>query len=201
MLKKLLLTFLGALSLQGSDSLEQLRVNREIYCPEIKQALPTAGKVDGSGWEQLPWSGNFIVLDSLWVDAPVRTEVALARDSKYLYLGVKMSEPQGGNLAGRGKFSIWQNDVAEFLLWKKDVKKEWIHLAVDCSGKVYFVKETDIPEMPGRYHSKELPKENLRIGVQLKADGWNLTAGTGSEFLGRREPRQFRTSAAQALQH
>lgn len=183
MLKKLLLTFLGALSLQGSDSLEQLRVNREIYCPEIKQALPTAGKVDGSGWEQLPWSGNFIVLDSLWVDAPVRTEVALARDSKHLYLGVKMSEPQGGNLAGRGKFSIWQNDVAEFLLWKKDVKKEWIHLAVDCSGKVYFVKETDIPEMPGRYHSKELPKENLRIGVQLKADGWNLTAAIPLELV------------------
>lgn len=171
----LMLCFLLAFSLPGSDMQTQLRVKREIFCSEVRTPLPADGEAAAAGWENLHWSGNFTVPGSFWGEAPVRTEVALAHDREYLYFGAKMSESQGGVLR--------QNDTVEMLLWKRGVKKEWLHLAVDSAGKMSFARQSDMPEMPGSCHSEELPQGNLKVGIKLKDDGWSMTAAIPLEQL------------------
>ena len=96
--RKLLIVLAGTLALEGADFPQQLRTNREILCPEVRSALPLDGDTEQKAWKSLPWSEGFIVLDSLWVSSPVKTAVALARDADYLYVGMRMAEPEMKNL-------------------------------------------------------------------------------------------------------
>lgn len=184
---------------------DELRIPREIDCNELNAPLPTDGIVSSGGWEKIGWSGNFTIMGSLWVSAPVQSSVKLASDGQYLYIGMKMQEPDTANLKDRGKFSMWSNDVAEFFLWKKNEKNRWLHLAVDCSGKVYFAREENIPEMPGSNRSAELSNDGILSSVRIGTDFWSVTAalplgkikayfGDGSRVnfgRGRRVPYSF----------
>ena len=183
--RKLLIVLAGTLALEGADFPQQLRTNREILCPEVRSALPLDGDTEQKAWKSLPWSEGFIVLDSLWVSSPVKTAVALARDADYLYVGMRMAEPEMKNLKERSRFSIWQNDVAEILLWKKDNQKEWLHLAVDCAGNIYFAKEIDVPEMPGTFRSENLSRKEVKAGVKQGKEYWSVTAAIPMSVAGK----------------
>ncbi len=168
--------FLGWALAGNSGSLEELRVPREISSQRVLQAPVLDGIVQANPWKDLPWSSHFTMLDSLWQPAEAASRVALAYDAEYLYVAMQMSHTDAGLLRGREKFSMWSNDVAEFFIWKKGQPSAWYHLGVDCSGKVYWAREEQVPEMPGTSRGTELPVEGLKTGVQIADSFWSVTA-------------------------
>ena len=179
MLKKTFFTFLAAVAVLvccGSSLDKELRIPRIIHSTAVAAPLPIDGNISANGWEKLSWSGNFVKLASLWYISDRPTFAALAHDKNFLYVGMRLDTPHVNTLKGREKFDLWQNDAAEIFFWNKDKLSECIHLGIDCTGKLYLAKETDIPEMPGSYKTQVLDTRGIKRAVKITSKGWQMTA-------------------------
>lgn len=162
----------------GDDLLNQLRKPRQLCSTEAASRSDWLEASADKHWAQIPESANFIIADSLWVPAMVKTTLQVVHDDNALYFRAVLAEPDMDNLQEREKFDIWKNDTFEMMLQPPDGLKEnfWYHLAISCAAQKYWAREREITEMPGHYESEGIPAEKLPVRVALRADHWEVRA-------------------------
>ena len=91
--------------------------NSEYQCQKVTSRPDLNGFVAGSGWDELPWSEEFVDITGLTERKPwLRTRVKMGWDSEFLYIGAKMEEPHvWGTITRKNEQMFEDNDFEIFL--------------------------------------------------------------------------------------
>ncbi len=89
----------------------------EYLCQTVRTKPSLEGFVTGNGWDDLPWSQNFVDITGQGDRQPwLRTRVKMGWDKDFLYVGVEMEEPHvWGTITRKNEQMFEDNDFEIFL--------------------------------------------------------------------------------------
>jgi len=90
---------------------------REYYCRKVTQTPSLEGFVSGPGWDDLPWTDEFVDITGREALKPwFSTKLKMGWDESYLYFGAQMEEPHvWGTITTKNAQMFEDNDFEIFI--------------------------------------------------------------------------------------
>jgi len=140
-----------------------------------------APKIDGN-LSDPAWAAAQPVRDFCWTKSVnFQTEAFLCRDSQYLYLAARCTEPVLEKLVTENKgAALWKNDCVELFVVPEKKALFYAHLILSCDGQ--YSATTWVPDEWGE------PTRGSQIGLKYavgrEKDAWTLEAAIPFESFG-----------------
>ena len=119
----------------------------EYFCQRISARPALKGIVAGVGWDELPWTGDFVDITGLDEHKPwFRTNVKMGWDMDYLYIGAEMEEPHVWATVTERNAQIFQDNDFEIFIDPDGDGLDYYEFEINALGTIW---ELSLPKPYG----------------------------------------------------
>ncbi len=146
---------------------------RQLSIPRITDKLVIDGKGEDAGWKDIPWHGDFTLLDRAPQKPDYATRFKVAHDNHHLYFLVDCPNPPSGAIAPKATArdgAVWKDDCVEIFIDPNYDRDRFYQIAFNRANAVFDTEYTQggiISYLPWN-------AEKLVSAVTENEKGWQL---------------------------
>ncbi|MBM4047004.1 MAG: hypothetical protein FJ279_18025, partial [Planctomycetes bacterium] len=163
----------------SQDILKRLEQRRVVHVGRLAGEITHDGRLDEPAWATVYPSESFFVYQEGRKAAVAATTARLLCDGRCLYVGVRCWTPDGEMPVAQPRErdgAVLEDDSVEIFLAPPDLKRGYVHLALNAAGSLRDQRATAVPDATGVVSLKRDPAwnaESIAVKTTQRAGRWD----------------------------